>query len=173
MKKIDITEWKEFAIGELFTICKPAPRVQTQYEDGNVPFVASGSENNGVHKYCFPHEEEVLDKGCCITVSPVDGCAFYQENDFLGRGGAGSSINILRNEYLNRYSALFVCTVIRRVCGKYTYSQMCSASKLSSEVIPLPTTLDGTPDWKYMEEYIRQIETRQYSNLQELNGLLF
>lgn len=172
MNKINITGWNSFEIGKLFAISKPAPRVQTQYEEGDVPFVASGGDNNGVQKYCSPREEDVLEKGNCITVSPVDGCAFYQENDFLGRGGAGSSINLLRNEHLNKYSALFVCTMIRRVCGKYTYSQMCSASKLSSEVISLPSMPDGTPDWQYMENYIQQIEKKQRNNLQIINNLL-
>lgn len=49
-----------------------------------------------------------MDKGNCITVSPVDGSAFYQETDFLGRGGAGSSILMLYNADINKYSGLFL-----------------------------------------------------------------
>lgn len=168
MNKICIKDWKEFRIDALFTICKPAPRVQTQYEDGNVPFVASGSENNGVQKYCTPLQNDILEKGNCITVSPVDGYAFYQESDFLGRGGAGSSINILRNDKLNKYNALFLCTIIRRVCSKYSYNQMCSASKLSAEKITLPITNSGEPDYFYMEEYMKSIIKKQRNNLDAL-----
>ena len=165
---IDISNWKFFKIGDLFTIDKPAPRVQTQYEPGVVPFVASGNDNNGIQKYCKPKEQETLDKGNCITVSPVDGYAFYQEKEFLGRGGAGSSINILRNDKLNKYNALYLCTLIRIVCSKYSYTQMCSSSKLKSEKIPLPVLDDGTPDWEFMENYIRNIEQKQIQNLTNL-----
>ena len=157
MKKIDIKYWKEFRIGHLFSIEKPQPRVQTQYEDGEIPFVASGNENNGVQKYCTPHENESLDKGGCITVSPVGGFAFWQKKDFLGRGGAGSSINILRNPNLNKNNALFICTLIRIACGKYSYTHMCSASKLAAETIFLPIKKNGSPDWEYMDMYMAEL----------------
>lgn len=171
MKKIEITKWKEFCVGDLFSISKPLPRVQTEYEEGNIPFVASGSENNGVQKYCSPLKGETLEKGHCITVSPVDGYAFYQADDFLGRGGAGSSINILRNENLTSTNALFICTIIRRVCSKYSYTQMCSASKLAAEKILLPITSEGVPDWQYMENYMKNIMARQQANLDVLQKL--
>ena len=54
----------------------------------------------------MPKKEEVLDKGNCITISPIDGSAFYQETAFLGRGGASSSILILYNSSMNKYSGL-------------------------------------------------------------------
>ena len=162
MKKIDITEWKEYRIGDLFSISKPLARVQTAYEEGEIPFVASGSENNGVQKYCTPINNEQLEDGNCITVSPVDGYAFFQTTSFLGRGGAGSSINILRNPQINKKNALFICTMIRRVCSKYSYSQMCSASSLANESISLPATSDGTPDWQYMEESLNKCNIHKW-----------
>lgn len=171
MKKINITKWKEFKIGDLFSISKPSQRILTEYETGTVPLVASGSENNGVKKYCEPLKDEVLEKGHCITVSPVDGYAFYQANDFLGRGGAGSSINILRNENLTSTNALFLCTIIRRVCSKYSYNQMCSASKLSTEKILLPVTIDGTPDWKYMGDFMEYFLKKQGELLADIQKL--
>ena len=165
MAQIDISNWKEFKVGELFEITKPVPRVQSDYAKGDIPFVASGSENNGVQKYCAPLKNDVLEKGHCITVSPVDGYAFYQPNDFLGRGGAGSSINILRNSHLTKESAIFICTIIRKVCQKYSYNQMCSASKLALERIKLPINQKGEPDFEYMENYIKDIEGRLRTNL--------
>lgn len=84
INNVDITDWKEFAIGELFAISRPVARSQAKYQEGNVAFVASGNFNNGVTKWCQPEEAEKPDKGNCITVSPLDGSAFYQKNDFLG-----------------------------------------------------------------------------------------
>ncbi len=43
-------EWKIFIIGDLFSINRPIARNKDHYENGNVPFVASGSGNNGVMK---------------------------------------------------------------------------------------------------------------------------
>ena len=155
--KIDTIYWNEFVIENIFSVSRPPARLATEFEKGDIPFVASGNENNGVEKYVAA-KDEILDKKGCISVSPVDGSCFYQPFDFLGRGGAGSSIILLRNEKMKQYSALYVCSILRKICSKYNYSNMGSASKLKQEKILLPTTPAGEPDWRYMEMYMRGVE---------------
>jgi hypothetical protein len=157
--EIDISTWKTFSVSPLFSIERPAARVSTSYDDGDIPFVASGNFNNGIEKYVAIKNGENLDKAGCITVSPVDGSAFYQKSDFLGRGGAGSSILILRNTNLNQWNALFICSVLRRIGSKFNYANMCSAKKLAKELLYLPILEDGNPNWKYMEDYIKSIHS--------------
>ncbi|MGU9293711.1 hypothetical protein ACV3ZF_13855, partial [Clostridium perfringens] len=107
----------------MFNIVRPSSRSVKKYEDGNVPFVSSGNFNNGVDSYKIPFNHEKLDKGNCITVSPVDGSSFYQELDFLGRGGGGSSIILLYNENLNKLNGLFIASVINKTLKRlYDYS---------------------------------------------------
>jgi len=99
-----------------------------------------------------------LDAGNCITVSPIDGSSFYQEDDFLGRGGAGSSIILLYNPNLNLYNGYFIATVIRTVCRKYVYSDMANKDTIGAEKIKLPVDETGNPDFSYMELYIKNLE---------------
>ena len=155
--KIDHVYWKEFKVSEIFEISRPGARSATEFEEGDTPFVASGNENNGVEKY-VDAKDTTLDKKGCISVSPVDGSCFYQPADFVGRGGAGSSIILLRNDKLKSYNALYICSVLRRVCSKYNYSNMGSASSIKNEKIKLPATPSGDPDWHYMEMYMRGVE---------------
>lgn len=168
MNKIDTSSWKEFKIGDLFMVSRPASRSQADYENGNVPFVASGNYNNGVLKYLQPKENEKLEKGNCITVSPVDGSSFYQKDDFLGRGGAGSSIILLYNDNLNLYNGYFIATVIRNVCSKYLYNNMGNKDSIKEEKIKLPVDDTGNPNWLYMEEYMTNLETRVSYSLTKL-----
>ncbi len=156
-KQIDTTQWKEFIIKDLFAVKRPSARSQANYYDGAVPFIASGNFNNGVLKYLEPKKDEILDVGNCITVSPIDGSSFYQEHDFLGRGGAGSSIILLYNPNLNLYNGYFIATVIRTVCRKYAYSNMANKDTIGAEKIKLPVNSDGEPDYVYMEEYMKNI----------------
>ena len=172
MKKIDTTGWKEFVISELFNVKRPAARSQARYSEGTVPFVASGNFNNGVLKYLTPKENERLDKGNCITVSPIDGSCFYQENDFLGRGGAGSSIILLYNDKLNLYNGYFIATIIRAVCQKYIYSDMANKNTIGNEKIKLPVDETGNPDFAYMESYMRNLESAVSSSLTALRSAL-
>lgn len=45
MKQIDILNWHEFVIRDLFEIKRPEARSQMDYDEGEVPFVASGNFN--------------------------------------------------------------------------------------------------------------------------------
>lgn len=172
MNKIDITNWKEFVIGELFSVSRPAARSQVQYLEGDIPFVASGTINNGVVKYCTPKDGELLDQGNCITVSPLDGYAFYQPNNFLGRGGAGSAILILRNDNLNPMNGLFVATAIRASLTKYNYADQLNSETVAQEIVKLPIEEDGSPDWKYMELFMVEVMNKSHIYLNYLKETL-
>ena len=168
MKQIDTKQWKEFIIKDLFTVKRPSAR--SQANDGDIPFVASGNFNNGVLKYLEPKKDEILDAGNCITVSPIDGSSFYQEDDFLGRGGAGSSIILLYNPNLNLYNGYFIATVIRTVCRKYAYSDMANKDTIGAEKIKLPVDETGNPDFSYMESYMKNLELAVSSSLTDLQS---
>lgn len=168
MAKIDTSGWKEFVIGDLFEISRPITRSQAKYSEGNIPFVASGNFNNGVVKYCEPEKDEVLDGKNCITVSPLDGSAFYQPDDFLGRGGAGSAILMLRNPNLDEKNGLFLATAIRASLTKYTYSDQLNSQTIASENIEIPVDSHGCPDWEYMDSFMAEVMKESEACLENL-----
>lgn len=159
-KKVDTREWGEFQVGELFDIKHPAARSEKKYCEGEINYVSSGAFNNGVANKLMPLPNELLDRGGCITVSPLDGSSFYQEEDFLGRGGSGASISILYNSHLNRNNALFICSVIRSSANGFGYTDLLNGENLKSLTIKLPVDKTGQPDWEYMEEYMRKVEKK-------------
>ena len=163
IQSLNEKEWKEFRIGSLFEVSRLIARNKDDYRTGNVPFVASGSVNNGVMELCVPIGDETLDKGNCITVSPVDGSTFYQPMDFLGRGGAGSSILMLRCENLNLYRGQFMARLIEQTCSKYTYGHMGNKDSIKREHIMFPINAHGIPDYKYMEQYIKNLMLKKYN----------
>lgn len=169
--KLSDREWKIFIIGDLFSVKRPIARNKDHYENGNVPFVASGSTNNGVMKCCEPHKNEELDNAGCITVSPVDGSAFYQPYDFLGRGGAGSSILMLYADNINLYNGQFIAKMISNTCAcKYTYGHMGNKDSIKRERIMLPVDDNDEPDYQFMEDYMKELmaaKRKQYQKYVE------
>ena len=173
MKKIDIDKWKEFQIDTLFQISRPSSRSIKKYDDGDVPFVSSGNFNNGVDSYKKPLDNDVLDKGNCITVSPVDGSNFYQEIDFLGRGGGGSSIILLYNDNLNKMNGLFLASVINKTLKRlYEYNDMGSSESIKKEKIKLPVKENGNPNWEYMENFIKRLYSRERESTSDVSRYL-
>ena len=173
MKRIDTTHWKSFKIGDLFKVSRPVTRSQAQYKEGHVPFVASGNYNNGVVKWCQPTESDVLDQKGCITVSPLDGSAFYQPIDFLGRGGAGSAILLLRNQNLTEMSGLYISAVLRAALTKFSYNDQINSQTISVQYINLPVTADGKPDFLYMESYMQEILDKSSRYVEILSSILY
>jgi restriction endonuclease S subunit len=188
MNKIDISEWKEFEISRIFSIETPASRSIKTYNEGDVPYVSSGSVNNGIISYLEPKDDEELEKGNCITVSPLDGSSFYQEDDFLGRGGAGSAISMLYNENLTKYNSLFICTVIKISAQKFDYSDAFTSDNLKKLKICLPAQKDNKgrfvidpekkysdegfiPAWSYMEDYMIEIEKKAQDRIDVLSKI--
>ena len=171
MRKIDTSKWENFIVGEWFDVTRPPARKQNDYMAGNVRFVASGCFNNGVQAYLKPRNENDIDEGKCITISPVDGYAFWQDVDFLGRGGAGSSIIIVRSNKLNRYNALFLATVFRHVFANWKYNAMGNKDIVKSAAVFLPATPTHSPDFKAMEEYIKLRERTVKSAVDALQSI--
>lgn len=188
LNKVDISEWKGFVISRLFEIKSPAERSIKTYNSGAVPYVSSGKMNNGIISYLEPKDDEELEKGNCITVSPLDGSSFYQEDDFLGRGGAGSAISMLYNENLSKYSDLFICTIIKISAKKFDYNDALTGDNLENLIINLPVlhNEDGSiyidiekkysddgymPDWEYMSRYMEDIESKAQNRIDLLRGI--
>lgn len=156
-------QWKTFVIGDLFEVKRPTARKEDDYCDGDIPFIASGGVNNGVTKFCLPKNGESLDKENCLSVSPVDGSCYYQSYQFLGRGGAGSSIILLypRNFTLDAYTALFISKAITQTTAtKYSYGHMASLDRIKKDKIYLPIDANGDVDFQFISSFMRQIEQR-------------
>ncbi|WP_455113868.1 restriction endonuclease subunit S [Rothia mucilaginosa] len=170
---VDVNDWENFKIGELFEVSRPVARSFMKYEEGDIPFVASGNFDNGVVGYRRPKNSDDFDAGMCITVSPLDGSAFFQKEPFLGRGGAGSAILILRNENLTEMNGLFIATVIKNTLTKYSYSNQINSKTIKEEVIKLPVTLPDHPDWSYMDSYMSGIMDESRDVAEGLSAMKF
>lgn len=167
-------ERREFKVWDLFEISRPSARSQLDYEEWNVPFVASWNFDNWIIKYCEPKFDENLDKWNCITVSPVDWSSFYQECDFLWRGWAWSSIIILRNNNLNCKNWVFIASILqKRLVEIFSYWNMWNKDSIKNEKIKLPITPAWKPDRKYMENYMRDLEIKVKNRLKKMKESLW
>lgn len=66
---------------------------------------------------------------------------------------------------MNLYRGLFTAQALRHTCSKYSYGHMGSKEGILRERIMLPVTDLGSPDFSYMEAYVRHVlifKRRQY-----------
>lgn len=152
---IDVNNWKKFRVGDLFESSLSKDDIQsTNITDGDYPLISAGKTNNGVKAY-IQDDNATLQKANTITVD-MFGKVFYQKKPYYcvshGR------VNILTPKFhMNEKQGLFLANIIEIVSRKYEYNEMCTGTKLCEDIIKLPVTSDGKPDWKYMENYMQKI----------------
>ena len=172
---IFVGDWQEVPLSLIYQhVEHPKSRSKKQYFEGSMPFIASGSVNNGIDCYLMPKDENDYDKSDCLTISPVDGSTFYQPKKFLGRGGGGSSIIILRSDLqLSERVQLFLASCIqRKLKQQYSYNSMGTANQIKQLSIKLPVDSTGHPDWYYMNNYVKFMQSISHRQLQALKQVV-
>ena len=157
MLNLNDISWKIFRIGELFAIENCKCSKVSSLSDGPIPYIGATTNNNGVLRF-VEYKQALMTKGNCIVFvcdgEGSIGLSIYKKEDFIGT----TTVKVGRNSYLNRYTAMFVTTVADTVRGKYNFGYKRNEKNLKRETILLPVTAHGTPDWAFMEEYMRQKE---------------
>ena len=176
MKKIDISTWKEFQVGQLFKILngKGITKNEIYEHQGDIPAIQSGEEDFGRigfldYDYCVS-QKYTISSGACLTVarSGSSGYVGYQPAKCV----VGDSAKILEPKFdANKERLLFIRALLMVNKAKYAYTDKVTRENYERDVIYLPVLADGTPDWEYMEKYIKKVEQQQAENLKNLQKL--
>ena len=156
MLQLSDREWAEFDIRAVFPEIRRGKRLKTaDHIDGNIPYVSSSAMNNGVDAF-IGNDGHIRKYENCITLanSGSVGTAFYHCYEFI----ASDHVTALQSSKLNKYSYLFIATMVSRLQGKYSFNREINDLRINREKVLLPIDDDGKPDYAFMEQYIRERE---------------
>ncbi len=160
---LNTDSWKEFYISDceqhlgLFKIENCKCGCAGDLEDGNdINYIGAKKNENGVMKKVV-RDERLVSKGngiifICDGEGSV-GYANYIQEDFIG----STTLSIGYNENLNSINALFIVAVLDKNKYKFSYGRKYRAH-INEIKIKLPTTIEGAPDWDFMERYIKSLK---------------
>ncbi|ETD66544.1 hypothetical protein V757_12525 [Pelistega indica] len=163
-KSVDIAKWGVFTIGELF-ITEPfknkrqvptgALIARKDLTDGDVPRITVTNLNNGIvgyYKNIQSDNYRVYEN--FISVSFL-GTIFYHPYQ------ASLDMKVhclkLKDKELNHNIALFLISVIKKQMSYFAYNDQLSSTVLPELSLFLPITANNTPDWQYMENYVKDL----------------
>ena len=154
---LEDVEWEEFKVKDLFEVKPVKGKSITHYKGGKIPYVTTSSVDNGLNNFIDTEENISLKK--CISIDPIGGKSFFHEYDFVGRGGAGSAINLLYNNALDKYSGLFICKMLESSSfSKASYGVQLNGNRLKNLKLFLPIDKNGEPHWEYMSQFMKKLE---------------
>lgn len=157
-------KWREFVIGELLpNIVKPdvIHAKSISEKDDGLAYVVRSKFNNGIKCKVAPKIEYKPSPAGTISFGAENAIFFYQPEEYI----SGRDIYYIDTRHLSKEACLFLTTCLQTITKKYSYNNGLFPELLKKETVWLPTTSDGTPDWSYMENYIRTISTKLSSEI--------
>ena len=180
-------KWKAFEFTEIFIIRNGFYNKKPPcYEDGNIPFIGASDSNNGFTGFTTKEAIDANSKtgygknepigrklfpanAICVTNNGSVGYAYYQQREFT----CTHDVNplYLKNHTLNKYIAMFVirCIEQQKVC--FAYARKWRPKRMVKSRLLLPVNETGNPDWEYMENCMRGIESKQILDYFKTLGL--
>ena len=175
---LDEKEWKQFGFAEVFDIKKGFYNKKPESDGtGTIPFLGATDSNNGVTRFLTLKEikhgtktgdlhnsplEKKLFPGHAIAVTNNGsvGHAFYQATEFT----CSHDINplYLRDHEMSREEAAFLVKAIEQQGILFQYARKWRPIRMVKSKILLPVADDGKPDYKYMEQYAKNMMLRKY-----------
>ena len=163
--------WGEFKVNDLFDIHPTLAYKLTNKEiydvQGDTPVLSNSSINNGIGGYCglAPTEDEGI-----ITFSDTTtgtDTMFYQPNKFIGYPHVQGMYPKGTHKWSEK-ECLYLISIIKRSAGKgWNYSNKFTRKIVSELHVKLPITSDGTIDWRFMEDYITELEQERITELEQ------
>lgn len=172
--KINIVSWKRFHLYDdnLFTIDSGTKldKIKMTNENPSINFVGRTNANNGVTDYIDRIEGITPYEAGCMTVSlggKFLGSCFIQDKPFY----TSQNVNVLIPKHpMSDYCKHFIATMIFKEGQSHykAFQDELNRHMKTDFSILLPTTKDNTPDWKYMEQYMRNITLKTQAIIHNL-----
>lgn len=160
-ENLNSMEWREFVLGEIFKINSTIDGIDKNKLNGTqgiFPYITRTDKQNGIDDFIGKQELYRLNFKGCISVGLDTQTAFWQENEFY----TGQNIQIIYNDKLNKYNALFFIVQIKNLMKIFSWGGTgATLTRLRRSKILLPIDSQGQPNYDFMEKFMRQIEQRQ------------
>lgn len=157
---IDRRNWQWFRVGDLFPPqkCKCSNATELLEDGDEIAYIGAKKSDNGVMRYVKRVENLVSRGNCIVFIGDGQGSvgySLYQPVDFIG----STTLIVGYNEHLNPYNAAFLVSVLDLERFRYSFGRKYKKEVVANTKIQLPAIKldngDYTPDWKYMEDFVK------------------
>ena len=181
-KKIDVSKWDKFRIGDIFDPVKAGyigskKRIgsATRQPDNEhtVPLTCAKYDNNGIMYWgnkkdyqCQENVIAVIRDGALSTgkvYAERDQTSVYSHSYFFRFKGKNVSF------YVNLFLSRVLETIIY---PRYSREDTCTWDRIKNDLLPLPVDSINQPDWNYMESFMRSVLQKTDSAIDVLNTVL-
>jgi len=159
---LNIQEWKEFKLSDIFDITygNKFDLGKMSSDSPEINFISRTANNCGiVGKVDTVKGKNPFNAGCMtIALGGSIGSTFYQSERFY----TAQNVAVLKDKdgiSISKFAKLFIKTIIELEVGiKFrAFGRELNKHIKNNFPISLPVTINETPDWQFMENYIKSL----------------
>lgn len=169
-QKMNNRNWKAFKIEEIFVVVDGYFNKKPPMTNGSLPFLGASEKNNGITGYTDietvskwtktgePSDNSLKNKvfgpnWIAVTNNGSVGHAYFMSHQYTSSHDVTSLY--LPDREISEQLGLFLVKLLERAGEPFSYARKWRPIRLRKTPIYLPITDTGTPDWSFMEEYVR------------------
>lgn len=168
LKSLDELKWKPICVDNIGNVLSGHDIYARERIDGQIPYVTSGSTNNGVG-YFVGNDNKSKDSGVIsVNRNGAVGEAFYHPYTALFGNDCRKLRLDLDEKY--KYAPFFIAAMISKQKTAFSYSRKLGTARLKRLKVMLPVNDQDKPDYDYMEQYIKNKMIQKYKKYLEYIG---
>lgn len=157
---LDEKEWREFPLNDIFTV-EAGKRLETRNKvPGTRPFIGATDNGNGVTGFVGNDNASKDSNVLGVNYNGAPCIAFYHPYECIFTDDVKRLH--LRNYEDNKFVLLFFVSIFAQQRSKYSYGYKFKEQRMLRQKLMLPITDSGEPDYKYMEQYAKNMMLKKY-----------
>ena len=154
-------KWTEFFLEDLFTVSSGKRLTNADKTDGSRPFIGATDNNNGVTGFVGNKNGSLDHNVLGVNYNGAPCIGFYHPYECIFTDDV-KRLHLKGHED-NPYILLFMKAVILQQRTKYNYGYKFNENRMLRQLLSVPVTDEGQPDFDYMEEVGREMMAIKYN----------
>ena len=134
-------------------------------EENTIPFVSRTELNNCVDGFAVDNGLEKIEAGNAIVIGDTTATVAYQKERFI----TGDHIVVIRADWLNEYTGLYIVTLLNKEKFRYSYGRAFLKDTIYNTKLKIPFNSEGNPDFEYMEKFIKRLKSAKITTKNKIS----
>ena len=160
LDSLNSVAWGTFEVKELFSIKNTHSILSRDIvpSSGKIPYLTAGQNNNSVGTH-IQFDNAYIDEGNCIFIGGKTFVVTYQQDNFFSNDSHNLALYHKEPNRRTKNNLLFMATsIFKSLSPLYSWGDSISNKKIQKDIIQLPITDEGKPDYNTMSLVVSALQ---------------
>lgn len=148
--------WSDFYISDFFEAERGKSGAKGKLQSGEIPLISARKQFNAFDSFVTVDESKIFKESISINNNGDGGAglAFFHNYKYVATQDVTA---LMERKFMSKEAKLFISVCITKQANKFGHGNKLNSKRLLHQKIMLPVTIEGEPDFEFMEMYISSI----------------